>query len=65
MASGHPIPGLRVARMGVARRLHPKAMTAQEAVATGQSSYPIRKLLAKFLDEYNWHVAFGRDRTQP
>ena len=27
--------------------------------------YPVRKSLAKFLDEYNWHMAFGATRLRP
>jgi hypothetical protein len=31
-----------------------------EAWLQGHLGYPVRKTLAKYLDEYNWHVAVGR-----
>lgn len=27
--------------------------------------YPVRKTFAKYLDEYNWYVAFGAERARP
>jgi hypothetical protein len=34
-----------------------------EAYVNGRLAYPIRKTLAKFIDEYNWHLAAGRHRV--
>jgi hypothetical protein len=49
-------------------RLHDQAPAAARAdlgeFLSHQLEYPVRKPLAKFLDEYNWYVAFGAERIR-
>jgi hypothetical protein len=59
-----------MARMhGLALRLTDSAPAEAQDDLEGylqtELGYPVRKTLAKYLDEYNWFVAFGADRVAP
>ena len=41
----------------------PEAQADLEAYLQNALEYPIRKTLAKYLDEYNWYVAVGSERA--
>ena len=41
------------------------AQADPEAFLQAELGYPVKKTMAKYLDEYNWYVAFGRERIAP